>query len=69
MQEHHVVVIVLNNVRAFHLETLHFGEIHTLRYMILRPTVQINVYLGLSFSILAVFQFSKNVIVWDVSII
>ena len=30
-------------LRAFHLETLHFVESHTLRYMILRPTVQINV--------------------------
>ncbi len=30
-------------MRAFHLETLHFGEIHTLRYIILRPTVQITV--------------------------
>ncbi len=29
--------------RAFPLETLHFGEIHTLRYIILKPAVQITV--------------------------
>ena len=28
---------------AFHLETLHFGEIRNMRYIILRSTVQITV--------------------------
>ncbi len=32
------------HVRAFHLETLHFSEIHTMRYIILRPTGQITIF-------------------------
>ena len=31
------------HMRAFHLEMLHFGEIHTMRYIILRPIGQITV--------------------------
>ncbi len=36
-----VTVLLDKHMRVFHLETLHFGEIHNLRYIILKPTVQI----------------------------
>ncbi len=43
MKELHNVNQETKYMRAFHLETLHSGEIHILRYIILKPTVQITV--------------------------
>ncbi len=61
----------MHDMRAFHLETLHFGEIHTLRYIPFKPAGQIIVsFWTFGFDLFNRSGISafKNVMVWGVSI-